>query len=341
MHPNLSIIMPFCNEYPMVAFTVQSVLNEISSLGNNAELIVIDNFCEEVKKQKVGEEFCPCCMSTFQKFRVKDRGGDFLQKQAKHLPQLKYLQYTEKLSHWNAKNLGVKIATGDTLLFLDSHVVPSIGSIKEIFNYYTIYYKELNGTLHLPLAYLLDSLSNTLIYKLDINPDKGYYHYKFSKYRQEDKPYEVACMSTCGMMISRELFDLLGGWPDLHIYGGGENFLNFCLAVLGKKKWIMPTGPLYHYADTRGYFYNYDSFVKNRMIATYLFAGEDSAHKFAKNCHGNPAILERLFIEAVKENTERRKDILGKQKMSIEEWLVIMKEKKLWDGTFSKKEFVD
>lgn len=337
----LSVIIPFCNEYPQVAFTVQAVLEELKQFTAPYEIVVVDNYCKEVSQQKVKDEFCSFCMHPFEILRTSDKGGEFLKEKAKKNPHIKYVEYRDKLSHWNAKNVGVKASTGNIFLFLDAHVVPSQGSIRDMFRYYVNNYTKLNGTLHLPLAYLLAGENQELIYSFLANPEKGFYHYTFSSYRKEKTPYEVACMSTCGMMISREIYNLLGGWPDsLHIYGGGENFLNFTLAVLDKKKWIMTTGPLYHYASDRGYYYNYDSFIKNRMIATYLFAGEEAAHKFARNCQGSLGILERLFREAVDENIEHRKLILSRQQMTISEWMIKIKERSFWNGLIDEREYV-
>ena len=338
----LSIIIPFCNEHPQVVFSVQSVLSEIRSLKDQAELIVVDNFCDEVEKQKTGEEFCPCCMSTFKKFRTRDEGGTFLEKQAKRLPQLTYLQYSKKLSHWNAKNAGVAASTGDVLLFLDAHVVPSAGSIKEMFEYYTTHYEELNGTLHLPLAYLLAAPGTELIYDLLANPAKGYYHYVFAPYQRLNKPYKVATMSTCGMMMSRELFALMGGWPEeLGIYGGGENYTNFTLGILGKDKSIMTTDPLFHYSSPRGYEYNYDDFIRNRTIAVHMFSGEEAAHKFIHNCRGSKGILEKIYQDAISKTRKHREYIQTKQQMDISEWLIKMKKEGLWNGEICDKEWLD
>lgn len=338
--PNkLSVIIPFCNEYPAVVFTVQSVLNEIKAL--NAEVVVINNFCEEVSKQLDREEFCPNCLQNFNKFREEDKGGSFLKECSKNIHNLKYVIYNKSLSHWNAKNEGVKHSTGDILLFLDAHVIPSKNSIIKMFDYYTSFYDKINGTLHLPLSYLLAKPGRELVYSLVTNPEKGFYHYSFSKHKNTKIPYEVAVMSTCGMIMSREIFDCLGGWPNLHIYGGGEHFINFTTAILGFKKWIMNTEPLWHYAEKRGYNYIYDSFVKNRMIATYLFAGEEAAYTFAKNCRGNIDILKKLCKEAIEENKSRKKFIESKQVISINDWLQDMKNRNLWDGSISSKQFVD
>jgi len=333
----LSIIIPFANEFPMVEFTVQSVLLELKDI--DSEIIVVDNYCPELDKQKVGEIFCGSCMNDIPVFRSKDKGGEVMQQKASKVANLKYIAYPNKLSHWNAKNVGVKASEGKNLLFLDAHVIPSPGSLKAIFSYYVDHYTELNGTLHLPLAYMLANQS--LIYSLETNPTKGFYHYTFANYRKEEKPYKVPVMSTCGMLISRELYDLVGGWPsELGIYGGGENFINFTLAVLGKDKHIMTTGPLYHFADSRGYFYNYDDFIRNRTIAVYMAAGKEAAHRFIENCQGNKDILEKIYQGVVSKTKTHRDLVKSRQQMSINEWLEKMKTEGLWDGKISTKEFV-
>jgi glycosyltransferase involved in cell wall biosynthesis len=337
----LSIIIPFVNEHPQVAFTIQVVLEELKNSDINFEIIAVNNYTKEVDNQKLREELCPFCMHPVEVFRTEDKGGEFLNDKVKHNSQLKYIKYDKKLSHWNAKNEGVKNSIGNILLFLDAHVIPSQGSIKTMFNYYIKHYETLNGTLHLPLAYLLSKSGQELIYKIETDPNRGFYHYTFSSYRKEAQPYKVPCMSTCGMMMSRELYDLLGGWPtELGIYGGGENFINYTLAVLGKNKWIMTTGPLYHYADSRGYFYNYDDFVRNRTIATYMFAGEEVAHLFARHCQGNMDILEKIYQDAITKTTIHRKLIEDAQQLSIDEWLAKMKLEGMWDGNISKREWV-
>lgn len=338
----LSIVIPFCNEYPQVAFTVQAVLEELKPANFDYEVVVVDNYCNEVGEQKLRDELCPFCMHPFEVLRTQDRGGEFLSDKVQWHPHtLKYVKYDQKLSHWNAKNVGVQNSSGDILLFLDAHVVPSQGSIRAMFNYYIQNYENLDGTLHLPLAYLLSRRGQELIYKIETDPNRGFYHYTFSSYKNLGTPYKVPCMSTCGMMMHRDLYNLLGGWPsELGIYGGGENFVNYCLAVLGKNKWIMTTGPLYHYADSRGYFYNYDDFIRNRCIATYLSAGEHAAHLFVQNCQGNLDILENIYKDAVTKTSKHRKLIEDRQQLDVGEWLIKMKLEGMWDGGISKRQYV-
>lgn len=302
---DLSIIIPFCNEYPQVAFTIQNLYCELEDRAN-FEIIAVSNYCDEVKQQGYAE----------------DKGFEYLASIAKSNPWLKVIQYDAKLSHWNAKNAGVKASSGEVLFFCDAHCIVSRNALSDMYEYYTVNHEALNGTLHLPLSYILERRGLELIYRLDADAEKGLLHYKFTRYRDADAPYSVPCMSTCGMMMTRELFDLLGGWPEaLGIYGGGENFVNFSLGVMGKTINIFPAPPLYHYAEKRGYHWNYTDWVRNRCIAAYIHGGKEFASRFIANVKGRPPVLKSIYHDVLGPCTPHRERIKAHQKMTTDEFI--------------------
>lgn len=313
----LSVIIPFAQEHPQLAFTVQSLYNELSRAqryteGFEFEIVVIDNHCLELENQMkaVGAK--------------RDGGSEYFEQLAKTRDWLNYVQYERKLSHWQAKNLGVFSAKGDILFFCDAHCVPAINTLAPMYLLYLQNWEELHGTLHLPLSYLLEKPGRELIYKMVNDPDRAVYHYSFTKYRyNEGICYEVPVMSTCGMMMHRSIYNDLGGWPsELGIYGGGENFINFTLGVLGYNKWIFPTDPLYHYAAPRGYSWNYDDYHRNRAIATMMFGGRALAEKYLQNIKGHE-IQKRMLIMDVLGNEDIEAHALPlweKRTMTIDEW---------------------
>jgi len=304
--PKLSIICPFVQEWPMVGFTIMQIAEELKGRVD-FEFIAIDNFCDEVAKQKGGQ--------------VPDRASEQVPAVQRGHKWLKAIKYDKKLSHWQAKNAGIKASTGEFLLFVDSHCVVERDAIFNMFNYYKIHHKEMEGTLHLPLTYHIMEY-HKLIYKLAVDWPVGHVHYSFTGYRDEPEPYEVPCMSTCGMMMSRELYDYMGGWPvELGIYGGGENFMNFTLAVLGKKKWIMPGGALHHHGDKRGYHWNGDDMVRNRAIANYCFGGKALAKKFIDHRKGNRAVLNGIYYDVLEKCADHRDLIRDRQLVEIKEWV--------------------
>jgi glycosyltransferase involved in cell wall biosynthesis len=278
------------------------------------EIIVIDNYCSELEEQ----------------FKIKkmerDRGSHYMSGLAtSDRPWLKYVTYDKKLSHWQAKNKGVSVSDGEFLWFCDSHCVPSQGALISMFTYYKMHHKEMNGSVHLPLSYMLEKPGLELIYKLVTDMSKAVVHYSFTRYREPVvpfHPYEVPAMSTCGMMMTRELYNELGGWPvSLGIYGGGENFINFTLSILGKKKWIYPERPLYHYAAPRGYYWNYNDFHRNRCCASYMYGGKDFAKLYMTGVKGSQLLLQKLCEDVVNEGKEQREMIEKKQVITIQDWV--------------------
>lgn len=342
MKKDLSIIIPFVGEYPQVLFTIQSTAQSLIDSNIDFEIIAVDNWCEQAKEQAVksadkalneiggrifrndsvsGFELYEACKSIYPTFHnpsgasvaACSRGNDWL----------KYVKYEKRLSHWQAKRVGVENSSGLILLFMDAHVIPY--NIKELFYDY-ILSPEMGsplcrlGTLHMPLTYKILEWRK-LIYKMKIE-NEHFYHYSFTGFRAEEEPYEVPCMSTCGMMISRDIYDTIGGWPTgLGIYGGGENFMNYTLAVCGFKKFIHPSSTLFHHGDKRDYHWVYDDHVKNRMIAHYLFGGEDLLAKFKTITKGRPGTLELLASETIAEHKEQRQKIKDIQEYSIQEWV--------------------
>jgi glycosyltransferase involved in cell wall biosynthesis len=303
----LSVIIPFCNEYPQVLFTVRNIAEELRGRVD-FEIITVNNFCEEVKAQG----------------REEDKGHEALAATEKGNPWLKVLRYEEKLSHWQAKNLGVQASIGRVLWFCDAHCMVSRGGLYSMLCHYRGNYGSLHGTLHLPLTYKIMEW-HRLIYKLVNNLDRGEVHYSFTGDRywgESAPPYQVPCMSTCGMMIAREIYDALGGWPaEMGIYGGGENFINFTLAVLGYNVWIWPHGTLFHHGEKRGYSYNYDDYTRNRTIATYLFGGQDLAARFINHRKGRPESLQGILEGVLVACKGHRERIKARQVVTIERWL--------------------
>lgn len=329
----LSIIMPFCGEYPQNIFTIMSVWNQFRGHPDiDWELIAVNNWCGRVAKQADYAYTCPDCNSTRKVTRAEancyrppykreDPGGDRVKSYAAMHSWLRCIDYSDRLSHWNAKNAGVNVSTGDILFFMDAHCALIPNTLTSMYKYYLEHYTTLNGTLHLPVAYFLECDGKALIYKLVADPEKASYHYSFTRYHYEDSPYKVPCMSTCGMMITKTLFNQLGGWPkELGIYGGGENFINFTLAVMGKSINIYPSLPLHHYAEKRGYNYEYVDYKRNQIIATYMFGGSDRAKMFSRHCKLDAKTAKKVVSEVIEKCADHRDHIARSQIMNIEDW---------------------
>lgn len=304
---DLSIIIPGVNEFPQNLFTVNNLWCELRDRAD-FEVIYVDNFCRVVQDQG----------------RPEDKGFSKMKELSKLHPWLKVFRYDKKLSHWQAKNFGIEQSSGHFLFFMDAHCILSRNSLFDMYSYYRDHWEQIHGSLHLPLSYMLDAPGRELIYKLKFDYQAGEVHYSFTRYPRPGNVLPVPCMSTCGMMICRNiLVDKMGGWPsELGIYGGGENFINFVLAILGYTVNVFPSGPLYHYADSRGYSWNHDDWVRNRIIASYMIDGNELPKNFVKYRKGNQQVLHKLLHTVIdnKACNDHRNLVKKSQAISIGEW---------------------
>lgn len=350
--PVVSVIVPYVNEWPQIAFTLRAVHEELEGIPH--EVIAADNFCPQVLAQMHNVRTKKGCqlyideghdrpddktleppsqewLAKLLAGELESFSGSRVAGMTKAAPWLRYVRYADKLSHWNAKNAAVAVSRGRILLFLDAHVLPGRGCLRQMVETYEPWVEAHGpGSLHPPLTYhILEE--HRLIYSLVNKPEQGELHYTFCGYPLAwdafAEPQEVPCMSCCGVMISREIYDALGGWPAaMGIYGGGENFLNFTMAVLGMKHWIMPGPALHHYATHRGrgYHYEWADHKQNQAIAAYMYGGQRRLDMYCQlHPKGErvPAFFEHLR-EAVPELcATQRRHIAGQQKMEIEEWI--------------------
>jgi len=308
---------------PQVAFTVNGLFNELRDKCD-FEIVLINNTPGDLAHKEPEHHELNGPMY-FEKLIAEGRA-----------PHLVHIDYPDKLSHWNAKRVGLKRARGKFIFFCDAHVLISPGALHGMWEYYKDHWQEMNGSIHLPWSYLNDGPDRRLEYCLVTNTNKGIIHYTSKSYKGGTQPYAVPCMSTCGMMIERSLLDKVGPWPtEFGIYGGGENYFNFVQAVLGMQPWIWPSYPFWHYAAPRGYSWNWYDWHRNRMIATYLVGGAGFAKKWAtwladeiKNGdamgrQGNPQIAMKIYRSVVHCGTlmTERARIFEDSVMTIEEWV--------------------
>jgi hypothetical protein len=299
------------NEYPQVIFTIRGIAEEFID-RTEFEIIAVNNYSSQSN-------------------RPQDKGAQNIEACAGNNPWLKAINYDKKKSHWAAKRAGVEASSGKFLLFVDAHTMPARDALKNAYSCYRTSYKALEGTLHVPLTYKILEWRR-LIYGLRHDLEHGVVDYRFVSYRDNPVPYEVPCMSTCGMFITRKLYDEIGGWPEeLGIYSGGEHFMNFTLAITGKRKFIMPGKPLYHHGDKRGYSWNYFDFVRNRAIATYMYGGAEMCRLMCRSARGRQPVLSSIAEEVIETCRPQRELIKSKQVMSIEDWLAEQDRKKAAD----------
>ena len=315
----VSIVIPFCREWPQVVFTLRSVAEMLRDIP--FEIIAIDNL---------------------QSNQEEDRGSKNVKGLSSNLPWLRYVKKNEKLSSWQCRRYGAEVAKYDVVMYIDAHCIAPI-DLAEAIKYYAENYEEMNGTMHLPLTYhILES--KRLIYRAVIDIPRADYAYTFYSYRpiayESELPvFEVPAMSCCGMMIHKKYYNAIGGIPtEMGIYGGGEHFLNYTLAVLGYKKWVYKSkSALYHHGDKRGYSWNHHDYQRNRAIATYMYGGEKILREWLDKCAKlRPREKDFIFIDILKKCVDQREKIRNNQVMSVEEFAHSWRSSSLSKGDWGK-----
>lgn len=305
----LSVIVAYVNEYPQIVFTIRAIAEELRGRAD-FEIIAVNNYCAEVEAQG----------------RVQDKGAACIQAAAEGNPWLIPLEYDTKLSHWQAKNLGVRHARGNIFWFPDAHVMLQRGSLYEMYQEYSEtapWLMPRPATYHMPIGYQILEWRK-LIYALVADPKIGRYFYQFQPMPPETEPFEVPVMSTCGCMMHRSIYDKLGGWPEeIGIYGGGEPFFNFSMAVLGMQKRIWPKGFLFHHGEERGYHWNHDGWVRDELIAAYCFGGPKLMELKAQNMDGHREVLQAIMLGILQSKSiaVHRAGIEIQQVTTVEEWV--------------------
>ena len=105
----LSVIIPFVAESPQLFFTVQSLRHELEGIDH--EIILIYNATALTNESDHPEINCSL----------------YIQK--KQPSDVRLLKFSERQSHWQAKNIGMEQAKGDILFFIDAHCLIYPGSL--------------------------------------------------------------------------------------------------------------------------------------------------------------------------------------------------------------------
>lgn len=321
MKKDLSIIIPYIQEYPQILFTIRSIHEQLKDIDH--EIIAVDNLCPPAIEQLKSRG------KTIDKgHKNTKKDGSIQNSHIKSMSEvkgnewLKYIYYEDHFSHWQAKNEALRQSKSDFIMFIDAHCVPSHNSIPNMYKYYVENWEELNGSIHLPLTYhILES--RKLIYQLIYDKEIHKCEYSFSSMPKQDI-FEVPCMSSCGMMLHKSFFDKVGLFPQTGIYSGGEHFLNFVSSIIGRKKWIYAKDGalLHHHGEKRDYHYTWGCYQYNRIVANYMFGGEKWARYFVNNLKISEKDREKLFqkVVSVEANQKQREKIKKQQVINIEDW---------------------
>jgi len=246
-----SVILTVCNEIPHIFYTIQSIINELDGYCKY-EIIVVDNLSTD--------------KHVFEK--NKDTLEEVLKSRSKFI---KYVKYDDKQSHWVAKTKGIEMATGRNIFFIDAHCLVGHGSLKKQIEFLDNFKGKIGG-VH---CYHNLLMSNNRKFEHDCRTIKFLYRFRRAQVGEEfKKPYEVAHMTTCGMMCQKKVLDELGGWnEEFGTRWGGEAYMNLKHGVCGYPHYIHPETNYYHLKHEHGYTFGVGGY-RNVMNAVYSVGGE-------------------------------------------------------------------
>ena len=277
----ISAIIPCCNEYPQVLFTVQSVLE-----GGADEVIVISNKSTDKTNAYFGNLRNPKV-----KFFIKD----------------------DILSHWQAKNLGIEKSTGDLLFFVDAHCIMGGGSLKKLANFIT----DDMGGVHCILHYMLDN--TRLIYHF--KPENMSYRFCTAPSRPKPFviPMMSTCAMMCTRKVINELggwndlFGIYGGGEAYfnlkHGTCGYPHYIHpeaYCWHYAEKR------GYSWNYND-----YVRNEFNAAYCVGGKEWLNLKADERKKKD---NPAVIDGIITEVVDKCESDRKNIEEHQIMSLNEF---------------------
>lgn len=335
---DLSVVIPFCNEMPQMAFTTQALIEELDGFCHY-EIILVDNMSHDHLVTKAGDREYP----TFSRnYLYNSTTGAKMSTWFFRKGVIKLFIYDAKQGHWNAKNHGIANSTGKYVFFLDAHCIMKRDSVRKMLTFLRenegkTYEHPMTpgkpwrvGAVHAYINYMLDSRS------LEYKPQKKTFGYQFCSHQMvvtkenprtlafPTKPYQVCVMSTCGMMCPRAVLDDLGAWnPEFGIYGGGESYMNWKQSTCGYGHWIHPEAWCWHFADKRGYSWNHSDFVRNSFIAAYVVGGEEFLQQQidARKKKENPGHIDVLANDVREKCKTDMEFIHGRQVIDFEAYI--------------------
>lgn len=216
--PEISVVIRACNEWPLIAATVLSYIDDLESSNISHEIVVATN----------------CCT---------DRTPDIFHDRFRRLVQngtLKVVEYNERPSHWQAANAGIRASCGKFVVISDAHMSVHPGTMSLLRDGVA----ENGGIWHPAEISLNDTTCVT--YHYDERIRDRFWGFR-CRHRLSDDPYPIAMAPHCCLMVSRAQLDEFGSYlPCLKTYGGGEPYLSLLWWMMGSGVWMHPDALVRH-----------------------------------------------------------------------------------------------
>lgn len=305
--PEISVVISARNEFPNIAHTIHSILNDVETTGKKCEIILVDNGSQD----KTTDFFTYARSNTTKSGLMVSRRGVI------GTGLLKVI-YDPVLGNVAARNKGVAYASGKYLFFADAHLSIRPGTFTEMMRAVD----ESGGIVH------------PIIEWMGAYPPKGGYQYSlkigekfwgtWNRFKVADDWFYIPMSGHCFMAMDRKQYVDFGGYNEnFRVYGGGEPYLDLKWWRMGSCSVNQPKALVYHLSAGRGYSYHYDDLIHNMALAAYTIGGMKWAERilitYLNKPGANSDIVWKLYNEALEEGKPDFDRINNASKLSFEQ----------------------
>jgi glycosyltransferase involved in cell wall biosynthesis len=199
----ISVVIPSFNSFGTIEHTLKSLLSQ-NRINLLSEIIIVDSSDDNQTKQ---------LLSVYQSEKIKIINGGI------------------KLMPAKTRNLGVKYAKGDILAFIDSDAIAAFDWLEKIADAYEKGIKVGGGSVLLP-----EFQKNRIL-------PLTQYFFQCSEFMESKNIRQKRFVPTVNMFCERQLFDKIGGFPDIR---ASEDVLFGLEANRFSSVWFIPQIKVFH-----------------------------------------------------------------------------------------------
>ena len=274
----ISFISPTYKEWPRIAFTINGIINNMAKVDGQHDTATDEYEIIVVADGGVHSEFRRLMGSN----HMKAHNVKLIERPRGAVPRSAAL----------ARDIGAEEAEGETLWFIDGHILFTPASVPT-----TLELLDKANVVHLPCSWG------------GINPDRCY-HYKLTleknfwgentPYLKSKEPYEIPAFSHHVMVISRDDFWRVGGYNrNFHGYGGEEFYFDFKCWMMGLNVMMNTYGHLTHVYGVHQYTGTNWDLRRNLLLGAHVLGGDEWAQKILDwNRENEPENIYEEWVSA-------------------------------------------